>query len=161
MVNYLLLAKKLVGQHVRDDDDMPLVYREHSRPLHDDWGLWPFTQIPRKWTTYLLPMPSKKIAGNAEPAWAPYQIGYPLAPGTEIRDINNTPHILTMHPVHAVGQWSEQAVWLDGRWVPCYYTVTRAVFGRRFYHNRGLKPDVTLGDFAWNFPEASLTFNKL
>lgn len=169
MINYIDIARRLVGKNVKNDADMPPDYRQGGRPLHNDWGVWPFTRIPRMLTTFLLPMPSKKVAGNAEPIWTPYQDGYPLAPGTELRDLDywdgtqtiKKPHFLTMHPVHPVGQWSEQAVWLDGEWRPCYSTSSRAIFGRRLYQNHGLKPDVTLNTFMWNFPEASLTFNKI
>lgn len=164
MINYPALAYRLAGRHVKRDEDMPAAYRQGARPLHDDWppGLrW----IPRRWTAYRLPMPAKKIAGNADPEWVPVQDGYPLAPDAKVEtkpyyDGKATifiPHVLTMHPRHPAGQWSRQAVWLDGAWRECYLTWTKKIFGKEVYHNRGLKPDVTLGDWLWHWPEISLT----
>lgn len=168
MIDYLDLARRLAGKHIKDDAEMPAAYRKGARELHDDWGVWPFTRIPRRLTTYRLPMPARKVAGNAEPIWTPVQEGYPLAPDAEVRPMHYwdgsktiiMPHVLSMHPVHPVGQWSVQAVWLDGEWRPCFETWTTRCLGRRLHHNRGLKPDLTLGDWAWNFPEASMTWTK-
>ena len=111
-------------------------------------------------------MPARKIDGTASPIWTPYQEGYPLAPETEIRilpwyDGNSMvgkEHILTMHPVPPLGQWSRQAAWIDGEWRECFYSSKSVVWGYEVYRNHGVKPDVTLGDFFWAFPEASLTW---
>ena len=154
---------------------VPEVYK--TRNLHDDWIirglpkiLQPWTLIPRKWTFVGLPMPSFKIAGNADPAWIPIQQGYPLAPMAKIEDrdyfdgkeVKRIPHVLSMHPVHPTGQWSVQGVYVPKlqKIIPCYWSQSNMMFGRRLHTNGPLKPDVTLGDWAW-WLEGSFTWTKL
>lgn len=101
-------------------------------------------------------MPPHRFAGNAEPEWIKIQPGYPLAPDAKIEGDS----VMSMHPVHRAGQWSVQSVYfLRKRW-PCYFTISFNAFGRRVHFNGGIKPDVTLGDWSWWFPDASATFNK-
>lgn len=125
---------------------------------HDDW-LPGFRWIPRRWTSYCFPMPPHKVLGNAEYALIDIQPGYPLASDAEIIDGK----LRSMHPVHAPGQWSLQSVklwnWMPR--IPCYFTVSWKMFGRRFHFNIGCKPDITLNDFHWGCPEASFTNRAL
>lgn len=150
--------------HYPCKEHLPEVYKT-ERPLHDDWlikgipaWLQPWAKIPRAWTGYCFAMPPKKVWGNAEPAWVLIQKGYPLAP-----DARLSPNaVWSMHPVHPVGQWSVQSVylmWLGFR-VPCYFSFSRMLWGRRLHMNGGIKPDVTRGDWFWWF-EGSLTWTKL
>ena len=129
--------------------------------LHYDWP-WPFSKIPRRWTSWVLRMPPKKVWGNAEPEWILLQNGYPLAVDAELRMASGVALIKSMHPVHPAGQWSIQSVklfwWLPR--VPCFFTISKMVFGRRLHINGGIKPDVTRGDYHWGFPEFSMTWTK-
>ena len=135
MIDYLDIAMRLAGRYVKHEIDMPWVYSRlnpKGRYFHDDW-LPGFKQIPRRITTYRLPAPSFKIAGNANPQWIPLQYGYPLAPIYDIKEMDwfdgketrKIPHIFTMLPVHPIGQWSIQGVYLDGEIRPCYITWTK------------------------------------
>jgi len=135
---------------------MPKVYKV-DRPLHDDWP-WPFSKIPRRLTGYCFPMPPHKIAGNAESEWIARQDGYPLAPDAEL-NVNKS-QVKSMHPVHAVGYWSIQSVYVFGRRIPCYISASTTLFGRRLHVNGGIKPDVTWGDWFWWF-EMSVTWTKV
>lgn len=137
-----------------DDSWMPEVYRLR-RPLHDDWPLG-FRWIPRKWTAFRFPMPPHRVAGNANTYLIDIQPGWPLAPDAMIANGK----VLSMHPVHGPGQWSIQSVWALGQRIPCYFSGSWLVFGRRLHINFGLKPDVTMGDFCWWFPEASCSWTK-
>lgn len=177
VINYASLALELRGQSLGAslpfelaNSLMPVSYQHpNGRWLHDDHAIpqlprWlqPWSYRRRVDSSYRLPMPVFKIRGNVDPSWTLYQEGYPLAPGTEIRmmqwwdgDRNVSvlrPHILTMHPKYDNG-WYVGGVWLKGRVVPCYFSATY----RGWHHNHGLKPDVTHGDYMWNWPEASLT----
>lgn len=113
-------------------------------------------------------MPAKQIAGNVIPHWIPVQAGYPLVPDTEIKIMDyydgtktiKTPYIMAVDPYLKVGEWSRQAVWVDGEWIECYHAATRMLFGRKLNVNVGLRPDITLGDFLWWFPEAGLQWTK-
>ena len=142
---------------------MPTAYREGDRPLHDDWPPG-FRWIPRAWSTWFFPMPPMIVAGNAEPAWVPLQPGYPLATDAQVKDLGGTPHVLTPHPIHPLGYWSLQSVeFKPGVRIPCYFSATFKLFGRRILFNIGVKPDVThdpynpnrVGDMHFGFPEVS------
>lgn len=177
LINYVDLARRLIGRSVKNDAQMPWAYQfanPNGRPYHDDWTVWPFTRIKRMDTTFMLPMPMKLVwsKGAVLPRWAPWQENYsggtaPNAkirralPGTEAYARNILYEIEVYDPVLPVGQAAVYAVWLDNEWRPCYYTSTQTLFGRRLYTNRGVKPDVTYGDFMWNYPEMSLTYNKI
>ena len=151
---------------------MPAAYRKGARDLHDDWPCWPLTLIPRRLTTFLLPLPAKLVSGDVSPRWMAWQEGYPESPGAEFRQVQPGTaawdlktrfgktierEVLAYDPVPPAGQSAVFAVWLDNAWRECFYTVTKSILGRRIHHNRGLKFDMTHGDFMWNFPEASLT----
>jgi len=90
-------------------------------------------------------------------------------PGTEIKLLDyynghqtvQLPHVLGVDPYLNPGQWSRQAVWIDNEWVECYNTSTRLLFGRKLSANSGLRPDITLGDWMWWFPEVTLTWTKV
>jgi hypothetical protein len=184
MIDYVDLARRLRGRGVKDDALMPRAYQfanPTGRPFHDDWripwlpaALQPWGRIRRMDTTFLLPMPMKLLQawGPVAPRWMPWQQGYVggMAPipeafrlaeaGTEAAARGCAYEMLAYDPVLPAGQAALYAVWLDDAWRPCFYTRTDSVAGRRIHHNRGLKPDVTLGDFMWNFPEASLSVGK-
>lgn len=181
MIDYLDLARRLRGRSLGAsfgtnlaDALMPRAYQfanPSGRPYHDDWrapwipaALQPWGRVRRMDTTFLLPLPMKLAwsTGGVRSSLVPWQPNYVggLAPGFELCDVGGIPHVEVYHPVLPSGQEAIYSVWLDGQWRPCFYTSTRTVFGRRLHHNRGLKPDVTLGDFMWNFPEASLTWTK-
>ena len=176
-MNLIDISRRLAGRHVKDDTLMPAAYRKGARDLHDDWGIFPFTRIPRRLTTYILPLPFVLVTawnlggGYAKPRWMPWQEGYPQAPDAQLRpaepgtaawDLRERfgkpieREVLAYDPVLPIGQSALFAAWIDGEYRPCYYTMTRSLFGKRLHHNRGLKPDMTYGDFACNFPEASL-----
>lgn len=157
-----------------------------GRPLHDDWAakgvpswLQPWTRIRRMDTTFMLPMPMKLVwsSGPVEPKWMPWQETYPggLTLEAQLRDAQagsvaaaiGCPHeILAYDPVLPIGQSAEYAVWLDGAYRTCFYTSTSLVGRKRLHTNRGIKPDLTVtmlnnkpvGDMAWNYPEASLSW---
>lgn len=141
-------------------DNFPEVYKT-TRPLHDDWP-WPFSLIPRRWTGLCLMMPPLKVAGNAEARWIPVQDGYPLAPDAQTRTREDGQReVWGMDPVHPAGQWSVQSFYSARlkRRLPCYYSFSKMVFGRRLHFNGPLKPDVTKGDWCW-WLECSLTWTK-
>ena len=156
------------------DELIPDVYK-YDRPLHDDWGFWPFTLIPRKWTFWGFSFPPRLWAGNAKERWSPIQNGYPLAPDAEVY-IGQYKKVKLIDPVHPSGQWSIQSLYFDPikRRLPCYFTFTTMFLGRRLHFNIGWKPDVTVngwdpqeypggrrwGDWGVWFPDASLTWTK-
>lgn len=122
-------------------------------------------------TAYKVPMPFRKIDGNAEPAFVIYDGKYPLAPDTEVLDysqweqqpdgsrvLKHYPGVYTMEQIHDAGQWSRQAAFIDGEWRECYWTASSRVFGRKLVRYAGLKLDV-VDPMCW-FPEASLTWTK-
>lgn len=174
MINYIKLYQKIQKYRVTKDNDLPFAYQQanpQGRPLHNDWTIpwlpsWlqPWGKIPRMRTAYLLPMPTKQIAGNVTPRWFPAQKDYPLVPGTEIKELEYNgdvvPHVFGVDPYLNAGQWSIQAVWLDGEWIECYHTSTKMLFGRKLSLNHGLRPDITLGDFMFWFPEINVTWTK-
>ena len=146
MINFPDLAVRLQKYRVTKDEDMPEVYRQGQRPIHDDWGIpslpsamQPWTKIPRIWTAYKVPVPFKRVAGNQEPGWERYLEGYPLAPDAQVQlmpihtisGVICVPHVLTMHPVGDIGTWSRQAAWIDGTWRECFYTSSRKFFGKK------------------------------
>lgn len=170
MINYLDISWRLKG-HMMGPEGMPWAYSRKNpagRYLHDDYlpGLrW----IPRRWTMYKLPAPAKWLDGPQQEEWTPYQHGWALAPGTQLEDRTwwngvetiTSPWMKTMAPVPKPGEWGLSAVWLDRKWRPCYYAWSGMVFGRRLHHNRGLKPDWSLGDFHWGWPEISVSYIKV
>lgn len=167
MINYIDLYKKIQPHRVTKDEDMPWAYQRANpkgRPLHDDWFMLKST--PRMSTAYKVPYPFKKIAGNQKSIWVPYQAEYPLHPEAEIRQLpwwsgSQTliiPHIEVYEHIAKPGEWSEQAAWLDGEWVPCFYTKTSMIFGTKVKRCWGLKPDTTPGDWIAWMPEFVLEF---
>lgn len=143
------------------DDLLPEVYRTR-RPLHDDW-VFPFSLIPRRWTFWPFPFPPRKVCGSQQEEYVQIQKGYPMAPDARYWKPNDSysepTHVLSVHPVG--WGWSVQSCPfpLVGR-LPCYFQWTRKVLGRKLHFNIGLRPDVTLGDWGWWFPEASLGWTK-
>lgn len=146
-----------------DKSLLPKYIREQP---HDDWAIpflpksiQPWAWIPRRWTSWVLPMPPTKVAGNAKPEWVRIQGGYPLAADAMVDESETL--VWSMHPVHASGQWSIQAVKVF-QWaprVPCYFTASLPLAGKRLHVNCGIKPDVTTGDWHFGFPEASVTWD--
>lgn len=179
MIDFSDLARRLKGKCVKDDALMPRAYQfsnPQGRPYHNDWGLWPFTRITRMSTTYMLPLPFKLLQawGPVAPRWMPWQENYPggLAPEAQTRatilgagseaEARGCPReLLAYDPVLPAGQAGLFGVWLDGAYRPCFYTESKVIFGRRLHRNYWLKPDLTLGDFATNFPDASLTWTSI
>ena len=103
-------------------------------------------------------MMPRKVFGNAVERLVDIQPGYPLAPDS-IRFENQ---VWGIDPVHPIGQWSIQSVYLGwlGRRVPCYFSMSAKVFGRRLHTNFGIKPDITKGDWYW-WIEGSLTYKAI
>ena len=139
---------------------LPEVYKTEKR-LHNDWP-WPFSKIPRWVTFWPLPFPPRKWAGAQEENWIEVQEGYPLAPDVtmKINTLTGRREVLSIHPVG--WGWSIQSVWIAkiGR-VPCYFQLTKMLFGRKFHFNIGCRPDVTLNDFGGWSPEMSLAWTKV
>lgn len=186
-VNIIALDKKLDGKSLgasfsteEADKRMPYSYQfanPQGRPYQDDHGVWPLTAVRRMDNTYMLPLPLKLVwsSGPVAPHWMPWQEGYPEAPGAQLRPMDPASaaydlatrfgkpierEVLAYDPVLPGGQAAVFAVWLDGEWVPCYYTRTDELLGRRIHFNYGLKPDMTWGDFMLNWPEVSLTVRR-
>ena len=145
------------------NDLIPEVYKTR-RPLHDDWGIWPFTRIPRAWTFFGLPMPPTICAGTSSPSNIPIQRNYPLAPDAILWSDPNSGELQVMsaHPVPPPGQWHILSVYIPrlGR-IPCFIATSIRFGAYRLHLNLGLKPDVTLGDWIWWFPEASFTIKRI
>lgn len=142
-------------------DNFPEVYRT-QRPLHDDWP-WPFSKIPRRWTGLELAMPPLRVVGNAQPRWIEIQEGYPLAPDAIVKmGLDGKRWVWGMDPVHGAGEWSVQSFYSFRlkRRIPCYYSFSKMIFGRRLHFNGPIKPDVTKGDNYW-WVECSLTWTKV
>lgn len=181
MIDFIDLARRLAGKNVTDDSLMPEAYRAGARPLHDDWGLWPFTLIPRKATWYRLPLPYRAVSVRGmAPSWIAWQEGYPEAPEAQFRPVKpgtaawdlktrfGKPierEVLAYDTVPQPGGEGLFAVWLDNEWRECYYTNAKVIsvpfLGRRIVKtNRILKCDLTYGDFGCQFPDASFTVTK-
>ena len=158
---------------VRKDSDMPYVYQATNpfgRPLHDDWGImrkdipgpaWfkdivgalqPWQKRPRILDAYMVPLPFRRIAGNAEPIWTPIlRDGWPLAgDDSEIarfdywdgaKTVPNVLHVKTMHPIHKAGEWSRQAAFIGGAWRECFFSQSWNIKGKRLTYYNGLKLD--------------------
>lgn len=175
-IEYATLPAKLAPYRVTNDADLPWAYQTanpQGRPLHDDWFF--DKDEPRINTAFKVPLPFKKIAGNAEPEWVPLLKDWPLAPGAitkqEVwhdgglsptgKDGQIITLVLTMTPIHPPGQWSRQAVYLNGEWVECYYTKTTTVRTHpdgsidRMLVYEGLKLDPNPPDLMTWFPEVS------
>ena len=167
MINLPDLTRRLAGKHVKDDALMPKAYQ--TRTLHDDWGIWPFTRIPRRLTWYNLPLPFKFLAGNYEPRWMPWQEGYPqspaailrpVQPGTAAFDLRERfgkdirSEVLAHDPVPPAGCWGRFAVWLDEAWRECLFTTKKRLpFGKIWVYNGPVKFDITWGDFGVQAPD--------
>lgn len=140
---------------VFNPDKMPETYRLR-RPLHDDWPPG-FRWIPRTWSAWFFPMGAFKIAGNRDPVWQLGQSGYPIALHASVKWEDGKWYLLTMEPIHTAGGWSIQACemvsWLPP--IPCYFTATYRRDNSNWLFSIGLKPDVTTGDWKWDFPELS------
>lgn len=169
MINHIDLIRRLQKYRVTREEDMPAAYRKGARPLHDDWppgARW----IPRMWTAYRVPYPFKLVSGNLTPKWIPYQAGYPLVPGTEIREmyyfdgVNNHdkfPHILMYDFIPKVGQSGTLAAWIDGEYRECFFTTCFRIGSRAIQYHHGAKPDSVLGDFMCWYPEGYLHWPKI
>jgi len=145
----------------------------YERP-HDDWGIigiplkyQPWTWIPRRWTSWVLPMPPGKVAGNGTARAAMVQPNYPIASDALVwTDPSGQKYFLAMQPGYECGQWAILNVklfkWLPR--VPCYFTFSYLLFGKKLYFNIGLKPDLTYDgpgtdyNFHWGWPEMSVTW---
>lgn len=165
----------ITGQ-VDPDKFIPAAYGPGKRELHDDWPPG-FRWIPRNITFYPFPMPAIKFWGTMQPDFIPMQQGYPAIGGTTGHKGYRTPegkfvysqegthHIYGYHPVPKPGQWIILGPYIPplGFALPLYFSISLMIplINRRFHFNMGFKPDVTLGDNGWNFPEASLTLIKL
>ena len=170
VINYATLLSKIRPYRVTDEHDLPWDYRSDGgkRVLHDDWLF--FKSVPRINTAFMVPLPFKRIAGNAEPQWVPVlNPKWTFAPGAQIREdypwfSGVCRAVLTMTAIHPAGQWSRQAVWLGEKngWTECYYSRSMNVFGNRVTWYDGLKIDAPTSPnqenktdlMAW-FPEAS------
>ena len=174
MIDYADLAKNLRIHRVKSDEEMPAPYRKGKRDRHDDWGIrgvskkiQPWTLIPRRWTAFRVPMPFRKVAGNQEPKWTPYDGVYPLAPGARLsigdyfdgQQVVKIPHVLTMHSVYDSG-WSLQEAYINGAWRTCFYTSSQEVAGKRLTVYQGLRLEAHPDTMAW-FPEASISWKKV
>ena len=169
MINHITLVKKLKAFGHPPDTWLPWDYQRANpkgRWLHDDWVL--FKSTPRISTAYAVPLPFKKIAGNAEPVWMPIRNpAYPLAPGAETKvapfnfgdGTKDYRWVLTMMSIHDAGFWSRQTAFIGGAWVECYYTRSWSIFGKRFTWYDGLKLDQD-GPMCW-YPEASASLKNL
>lgn len=163
------------------DQFMPEVYQESRRSRHDDW-IPGFRWVPRRWTFYPFPMPAIRFAGPMMPDYIPQQEGYPSIPGAETHqgyianggmfyysNVAGGPHYYGYNPVPPAGTWTILGPYIPrlGKAIPLYaalsYLLPKWVpffGGKRLHINAGVKPDVTLGDNGWNFPEASCTITE-
>ena len=179
MVNFVTLVGKikpyrvgiLPGTGVEDlaKDYQPKEMGGGGRVNHDDWAI-PFLRgIPRINTAYMVPLPFRKLRGNAEPIWVPVlNPKWTFAPEAKIENREYmgkiVPHVLTMDMVHPGGQWSVQEVWLGPKngWTECYKTSSEfhdiPFMGRRkVITYNGLKLDCNPQDLmAWMW-EASFS----
>jgi hypothetical protein len=145
---------RLESFRVTDEALMPEEYRIGHRPLHDDWSI--LRSTTRKETARRVPLPFKGISGKFKKEWMLWDMSYPTVPLTpiEYRDVwtehgtFNLPHALIDCAVEDSG-WSAFAVYLDGKWVPCFKSYRRItesrIFGKRrlAYYSGGLKFDST------------------
>lgn len=138
---------------VTDDALMPWDYQTANpagRPLHDDWAI--FQDTPRIATAYRVPLPFKLVKGDNAPQWMLWDPSYPASPGlvVETRPIWNgvatvqCPQALVDCAVEDSG-YATFAVWLGGKWVPCFQTYRKKILGREYaQYTGGLKQDVTV-----------------
>lgn len=135
---------------VTDDALMPEEYRKGARDKHDDWTLMRST--PRIETARRVPLPFRQDSGVSEKRWMLWDISYPTAPLTPVKDreyhtvggVFNLPHALVDCQVEGSG-WASFSAWLDGRWVPCFKSYRKVVMGRLLaYYSGGLKSDITV-----------------
>ena len=139
---------------VYEDSLMPWEYQRANpkgRTLHDDWAI--FKDTPRIETARRVPLPFKQISGASEKRWMLWDSSYPTAPGTVIESrpiwdgvkTQVLPHALVDCAVEGSGA-AEFAVWLEGKWTPCFKTYRKKVLGRLLaYYSGGLKQDLTVG----------------
>ena len=162
---------------VVDPTLMPLAYQNipGGRPLHDDWAIW--SDTPRIGTAYRVPAPLKLISGDNAPQWMLWDPSYPQSPGLVIEtrpiglstgQVYNLPHALIDCAVENSG-YATFAVWLGGKWVPCFQSYRKSIFGRNYaQYTGGLKIDVTVSPNAdgsiksdimgwWDPPSVSYT----
>lgn len=165
--NYRVVSDKL----------MPLAYQNvpGGRPLHDDWAVGQGT--PRIETAYRVPLPFKQISGAREQKWMPWDPSYPASPGLQVEDrpiwdgvkTQTIPHALVDCAVEGSG-WAQFAVYVGGKWVPCFTSYRKVVFGRLLAkYSGGLKQDLTVAfDASYNvksdvmgwWDPPSLSYNK-
>lgn len=160
---------------------MPKAYGPGSgREKHNDW-LPGFRWIPRRWTFYPFPVPAYLWKGNHQAEYIELQPGYPTMPGLSLHigyydqygsfiySADGKPHFYGYSPVPKAGQWAILQAYMPGigRVLPVYFAVSWIIprwlpfiGNKRFHFNGGLKPDFTLGDFGYWFPEASMTITK-
>lgn len=170
MLNLVALANKLRKFRVTEDSDLPYAYQRanpQGRPLHDDWVVG--KSIRRIDTAYRVPLPFRKVAGNAEPEWVPILRPelWKFAPGAQVEERPYKDHlmdapavvpwVLTMTSGAPAGRWSRQEVWLGDEhgWTECYYSRSVNAFGNKIFVYAGLKIDVNPRDLMCWFPEVS------
>lgn len=144
---------------VTNDVLMPLAYQSipGGRPLHNDWAV--FQDTPRISTAYRVPLPFKCIYGDFVQKRMPWDPTYPQSPDLDIIDMEifngvaqvKMPHALVDCAVEGSG-YAQFAVWLDGRWIPCFTQYRKTILGRLYaQYSGGLKQDVTVAfDTAGN-----------
>ena len=138
---------------VTDPALMPWDYQAANpagRPLHDDWAV--FSDTPRIETAYRVPLPFKLIKGDNVPQWMLWDPTYPQSPGLIIETrpifdgvkVQNQPQALVDCAVEDSG-YATFAVWLGGKWVPCFQSYRKVIFGRLYaQYTGGLKQDLTV-----------------
>lgn len=131
--------------------------------LHDDWP-WPLSYIPRRWTAWVMPLPTRRWSGNQPYSWIPFkaQEGWPISPSAEFRDDEGgTRFIKVLGPVpEKPGEWSVHAYWIPRlkRWVPLFFCIKFRLLGIwPWYFNIGFKPDYDPSRWNTTFPEISFT----
>lgn len=129
-----------------------------GRYTHDDRSpKWLFSKIPRKLTTFDIPMSPLQVWGNQEPRWLPVQDCYPMAADTQYRPAQAAHHIAmgvkreykAWPPVPDINRWTILSAPLLPARVPSYFAVSARLFNKRGHFNLGLKPDGVLTPDRW------------
>jgi hypothetical protein len=185
MINWIKLTKELIKFGHPPFTWLPKDYWPKSaggggREWHDDWGImlkdkdgknlnkpvwWqPWQYIRRIDNAYAIPLPLRKISGNALPEFMPIaNDDYPLVPGTPFK---MAPHdfgdgkgtrmvrwVETMMSIYPAGQHARVEGFINGKWQECWYSRSWNVFGNRVSIYAGLKVDQD-GPMMW-YPEFS------
>lgn len=170
---------------VTDDKLMPWAYQfanPQGRPYHNDWGVMssnpimkaiqPFQKIKRMDCAYRIPLPAKITHGAKCQEWQPWEDGYPLAPGAQVKDRpiwDGTRSVMAPHILLDVSLdgCTTYAGFIAGEWRDCFTRYQKKIFGRMFKYYNGLKPDVGVtfdeslklkSDCMWWFPEVAATW---